>query len=355
MKAREEEERDDDRARMMTSGGRSSGRVSSGRETTTSGAMPIVDAAGPSLALRVLSCCFRAPALSPMDSDDEGEERVVMRAGGGGRMTSAMRTSTDAESGTVAMKRRPSLDCTLKRANFVRLPNSRRVEECELDAVCNALSQSFAFEGLEGSVKRRVANAMFLVDVPEGWTLMHQGEEGDALYLIQEGEFDVFEDRLGTPVKVVTRGPGELVGELALLYSVPRMATVRAKRASKVWVCTREVFKSEVKLSVESNALSKHVFIEQVPAMTQLDMETRKKIARAMYVVKFEPGTRVLSEGDVIGDDAKFYMVSSGSATVTKMDPNTKAERVVNRLFRHDFSAKRKSWNAPQCSSLASS
>ena len=333
MRARNEE-RDDERTRMMTSEGRSSGRISSGRETTTSGAMRIVDAAGPSLALRALSCCFRAPASSPMDSDDEEEERVVMR-GGSGRRT--MRAATDAESEKVAMKGRPSLDCTLKRANFVRLPNSRRVEECELDAVCNALSQSFAFERLEENVKRRVADAMFLVDVPEGSTLMHQGEEGDALYLIKEGEFDVFEDRLGTPVKVVTRGPGEVVGELALLYSVPRAATVTAKCASKVWVCTREVFKAEVKLSVESNELSKHVFIEQVPVMTQLDIETRKKIAQSMCVVKFEPGARVLSEGDVIGEDAKFYMVSSGRAVVTKLDPNTKVERIVNRLFRHDF------------------
>lgn len=335
----QEEEYDDDRARMMTSGGRSSGRISTGRETSsgvTSGAMPIADAAGPSLAFRVLSCCFRAPALSlsPMDSDDDDEDNVVMRAGSSGRATTA---PVQGESETAAMKRRPSLDCTLKRANFVRLPNSRGIEECELDAVCDALSQSFAFEGLEEEVRRRVADAMFLVDVPEGWTLMHQGEEGDALYLIKEGEFDVLEDRLGTPVKVVTRGPGELVGELALLYSVPRTATVRAKRASKVWVCTQEVFKAEVKLSVDSNELSKHVFVEQVPAMTQLDVETRKKIAQSMYVVTFEPGTRVLSEGDVIGEDAKFYMVSSGSATVTKMDPNTKVERVVNRLFRHDF------------------
>src|SRR6056300_327747 len=116
MRARNEE-RDDDRTRMMTSEGRSSGRISSGRETTTSGAMRIVDAAGPSLALRALSCCFRAPASSPMDSDDEDDERVGMR-GGSGRRT--MRAATDAEIEKVAMKRRPSLDCTLKRANFVR-------------------------------------------------------------------------------------------------------------------------------------------------------------------------------------------------------------------------------------------
>jgi len=60
--------------------------------------------------------------------------------------------------------------------------------------------------------------------VPAGETLYRQGDPADGCLIIQEGQAEV----LGDGRTVATVGPGELVGEIALLRQVPRTATVRA-------------------------------------------------------------------------------------------------------------------------------
>merc|ERR1712113_326477 len=80
-----------------------------------------------------------------------------------------------------------------------------------------------------------------------------QGEEGDCLYIVSDGQVDVFVARPGPdgvlPVgqkgaKVVSLGPGALFGELALMYSAPRAATVTIASAKcKLWKLDREPFK----------------------------------------------------------------------------------------------------------------
>ena len=51
-----------------------------------------------------------------------------------------------------------------------------------------------------------------------------------------------------------------MVGELGLLTRTKRMMTVRANQRSRVWVCTRQTFKSEIKHSVEETELTKTSF-----------------------------------------------------------------------------------------------
>lgn len=60
--------------------------------------------------------------------------------------------------------------------------------------------------------------------VPAGETVYQQGDAADGCFVIENGTADVLGD--GQPIARV--GPGELVGEIALLRQVPRTATVRA-------------------------------------------------------------------------------------------------------------------------------
>jgi len=62
-----------------------------------------------------------------------------------------------------------------------------------------------------------------------GKQLMRQGDLGDAAYLIIEGHAEVVLETPAGQVVVATPGPNEIVGEMAILADVPRVATVRAK------------------------------------------------------------------------------------------------------------------------------
>ena len=63
-----------------------------------------------------------------------------------------------------------------------------------------------------------------------GETIFQQGDVGDRLYVIRKGEVEVLRD--GAPVAKL--GAGEYFGEMALLASVPRNATVRATSPTDV-------------------------------------------------------------------------------------------------------------------------
>ena len=68
-----------------------------------------------------------------------------------------------------------------------------------------------------------VAQVVTEVEFPAGATVMREGDLEDWLYVVVDGELEVVRaDRR------VSLGPGQVVGELAVLDPMPRSATVRA-------------------------------------------------------------------------------------------------------------------------------
>jgi CRP/FNR family transcriptional regulator, cyclic AMP receptor protein len=61
-----------------------------------------------------------------------------------------------------------------------------------------------------------------------GEELFHQGDVGDAAYIILEGSADIMVDTPRGAVKVARIGKNEIIGEIAILCDVPRTATVIA-------------------------------------------------------------------------------------------------------------------------------
>jgi CRP-like cAMP-binding protein len=71
-----------------------------------------------------------------------------------------------------------------------------------------------------------------------GHVIITQGEVGDSFYAITRGQVAIVKN--GT--RIATRGIGEGFGELALLYDVPRTATVQAIGAVDVLAIDRVTF-----------------------------------------------------------------------------------------------------------------
>jgi serine/threonine-protein kinase len=79
-----------------------------------------------------------------------------------------------------------------------------------------------------------------------GQSIITQGEEADAAYVIVSGRCTVSRERGGETTVLRTMGPGEVFGETAIIAKVPRTASVVADEPTAVYRITRDVFESEM-------------------------------------------------------------------------------------------------------------
>lgn len=79
-----------------------------------------------------------------------------------------------------------------------------------------------------------------------GESLMQAGDTAQEAYVITAGEVEVFRDTGGKQVRLGTLGPGDVVGEMALITNERRSATVVALKQTQVQVITSDSLKLEL-------------------------------------------------------------------------------------------------------------
>jgi len=82
---------------------------------------------------------------------------------------------------------------------------------------------------LEPAELERIAQVAIPRSFPKGARVFHEGDTSDACYLIRSGEVRVTREHPdGRAIALATLGPGELVGELAMIDGDVRSASVEA-------------------------------------------------------------------------------------------------------------------------------
>jgi CRP-like cAMP-binding protein len=90
-----------------------------------------------------------------------------------------------------------------------------------------ALAATPLFAGLEADTLQALVENLELMQLDRGEHLFREGDPGDALYVIVEGEVSVQAE--GPPrVEMSRLGPGAFIGEVALMTDQPHTATVTA-------------------------------------------------------------------------------------------------------------------------------
>lgn len=121
-----------------------------------------------------------------------------------------------------------------------------------------------------------------------GDTLVHQGELGSSMYFLLEGQVEILKER--TKQAVATLGPGNIFGEMALILSEPRIASVRATRDCRLLQLDRldfnEVLQDYPELSEQLKKMARerkallHGYSHQKQQEVRNQVKTRMAIAK---------------------------------------------------------------------------
>lgn len=79
-------------------------------------------------------------------------------------------------------------------------------------------------------------------DYEDGEIIVRQGEVGDSMFVIQEGEIEVLSENDGKEVRLRIGHEGEFMGEMAIFEHVKRSATLRAKGRVRVLTIDKKNF-----------------------------------------------------------------------------------------------------------------
>ena len=76
----------------------------------------------------------------------------------------------------------------------------------------------------------------------DGDVIIKQGDKGNCMYIIQEGDVEILRESNGKEIKIGNAGEGDFIGEMAIFESEERSATVIAKGEVRVLTVDKKNF-----------------------------------------------------------------------------------------------------------------
>jgi CRP/FNR family cyclic AMP-dependent transcriptional regulator len=103
--------------------------------------------------------------------------------------------------------------------------------------------------------------------VQPGQTIIREGDVGDYMLMIIDGEIDIFKKSLmGEPQHITVVTPGMTLGEMSMIDGEPRFATCVAVTVTTFGVLTRDTM---VKIILEKPSVGAKVLIKLVTLLSQ--------------------------------------------------------------------------------------
>ena len=184
------------------------------------------------------------------------------------------------------------------------------------------LTSAQMFSVLPEDERRRVAAALRSETWAKGEKVIAEGERGDTAYLIANGEAGVVtKDIIGEEITLRVFKTGEVFGEVALVESTPRTATVRALTDLEVYVLDRATYRQlSAGNPTFARTMGKHVdllavdrFLKKSSPFARVPDPVIRRVAGQLVSIPVKSGDVVVTEGEE-GD--RFYVIRSGQFEV---------------------------------------
>lgn len=162
------------------------------------------------------------------------------------------------------------------------------------------LRQIPLFESMDDADLALLAHKLAPKSFGAGDVIFAQGDEGDAMYLIEEGAVDIVARSGAQRVTLASLYGGQYFGELSLLDGAPRSATAVAARATHTFALDREDFVEFVRGRPEAALSILHELGERMRATNELMTRT---VTRNLV----EEDAENLSIGDLVADKVAAF------------------------------------------------
>jgi len=173
------------------------------------------------------------------------------------------------------------------------------------------IAHIFIFRSLDKKQIDRVLDAMFGRGVQANDVIIEQGDDGDNFYIIESGVYDIFVNK----EKVGAYNEQGSFGELALMYNMPRAATIVAKTKGKLWALDRLTFKRIVLKSAFEKRKMYEQLLENMPMFKSLTAYERMNVADALFSKSFKDGEAIIKQDE---HAQHMYFVESGRVKIVR-------------------------------------
>ncbi|GAB6026836.1 cAMP-dependent protein kinase type II regulatory subunit [Chamberlinius hualienensis] len=204
-------------------------------------------------------------------------------------------------------------------------PKTDEQRRCLAEAVQNI----FLFRSLDYEQSMEVLDAMFERKVATGEYVIRQGDDGDNFYVINCGIYEVFVSREGEEKHVGTYHHQGSFGELALMYNVPRAASVRAAIDGSLWAMDRQTFRRILLKGAFKKRKIYESLLENVPMLRTLESYERMNLADAFIPKIYEDGQQIIRQGDQADG---MYFVENGRVRITVHSQDDDKECEVSQI-----------------------
>lgn len=154
---------------------------------------------------------------------------------------------------------------------------------------------NFVFGSMQSKELRTLVNAMSLNSVKKDTKMIHQGDKGDYLYVLQSGTVKFVVD--GVEVGEASNS-GTVIGELALLYDCPRAATVVATTDCEVWRVSQHVFRRIKAAYALQNDHETRSALRQISFFQDLPQEYIHRLADSIFIRNFQQDEVLIRKGE---------------------------------------------------------
>ena len=200
--------------------------------------------------------------------------------------------------------------------------------EDEKRSIEEAIKASVMFRNINDEQRQMIYSCMESVKVKKGTWVIKQGTVGDRFYIIDEGQFEVrilpedVEDETGEGGNIIHVYEGSrskqihpAFGELALMYSAPRSASIVAKSDGHLWALHRAAFR-QVLIQAQDHRKELKASLARIPLFKSLDSDGINKLAAIMDEVTFGRGENMIEQGH---KGKCLYVIKTGSCYTVQM------------------------------------